>query len=194
MSMRSTTLLAATAVVSLALAACGSDEPSGSAAGTFSGAKTSSSSGELALGERTVSPFIDYGTPNQSKPTKVGVKVLRVRKGSIADFKDFNLNRRQRRSVPYYIDARFENLGRFALSRSLLRPSAEDADGREYRPANLLVLGGTFKPCPEYAAAKLRPGNDFTGCSAILLPKGERLGRVRFQGDVAEDPVYWQPR
>ena len=148
----------------------------------------------LSLGQRAVSPFVDYGTPNQAKTTKVAVEVLRVRKGSIADFKDFNLNRKQRRSAPYYVDAKFENLGRFALSRSLLRPSAEDGDGREYRPANLIVLGGTFKPCPEYSATKLRPGQSFTGCTAIMLPKGTDLGRVRFQGDVTKDPVFWQTR
>jgi hypothetical protein len=185
---RTITLLSASAAASLTLAACGSYDEGAPAAAASSARQTD----ELALGKRAVSPFVDYGTPNQSKSTKVAVKVLRVRRGRISDFKHFNLNRRQRRSVPYYVDARFENLGRFALSRSLLRPSVEDADGREYRPANLVVLGGTFKPCPSYPASKLRPGADFTGCSAILLPKGTELGRVRFQGDVGREPLFWQ--
>jgi hypothetical protein len=33
-----------------------------------------------------------------------------------ADFEGFTLDRKQRRSTPYYVDARFENLGRFALA------------------------------------------------------------------------------
>jgi hypothetical protein len=147
---------------------------------------------ELALGRRAVSPFVDYG--GREQPTTVGVRVLSVRKGRIADLKDFNLDRKQRRSVPYYIDAEFENLGDFALTRHLLRPSVEDGDGNEYRPATLIVLGGTFRPCPQGRDTKLRPGERFTGCSAVLLPKGTEPDRVRFQGDVTKDPLFWQPQ
>ena len=193
MNPRLITLLAALAAT-LVLAACGQENESGTPGAVTAQTKVAAdTSGEgLALGQRAVSPFVDYGSPNQSKSTKVAVKVLRVRKGNISDLKDFNLNRKQRRSAPYYVDATFENLGRFALSRNLLRASVEDADGREYRPATLILLGGTFKPCPETSAAKLRPGQSFTACSAILLPKGTDLGRVRFQGDVTKDPVFWR--
>ena len=117
-----------------------------------------------------------------------------MRKGDIADLKHFSLDRKQRRSVPYYVDAKFENLGDFALTRNLLRASIEDADGREYRPASLILLGGTFRPCPQNSATKLRPGESFTGCAAFLLPRPTRLDRVRFQGDVTRDPVFWQPQ
>jgi hypothetical protein len=193
---RISSLAAASAALTLVFAACGQESPTGSpgAAAPARGADAVPADDALALGKRAVSPFVDYGTPNQTKTTKVAVKVLRVRRGSIADFKHFDLNRRQRKSSPYYIDATFENLGRFALSRSLLRPSVEDGDGREYRPANLIVLGGTFKPCPEYSAAKLRPGASFTGCTAVLLPKTIHLGRVRFQGDVTQDALLWRTR
>ena len=71
--------------------------------------------GVLALGRAAVAPFVDYGTPNQSKKTKVGVRVHEVRKGRIADFKGFNLEPAQRRATPYYVDATFENRGGFAL-------------------------------------------------------------------------------
>ena len=139
-----------------------------------------------------MSSFVDYGSARE-KPTKVGVRVLGVRKGRIADLNDFNLDRKYRRSVPYYVDAKFENLGAFTLTRNLLRASVEDQDGREYRPATLVVLGGTFKPCPQGSDSKLLPGDSFTGCSAVLLPKGTELDRVRFQGDVTKDPLFWQP-
>ena len=191
-----TTLLAA-AVLTLSVAACG--DTSGDSVRTPAqdvqggpAPETAGAGDVLALGARAVSPYVDYGA-KQTDPTKVGVKVVDVRKGSIADFKDFDLDRKQRRSVPYYVDAKFENLGRFALSRSLLRASIEDTDGTEYRPVNMIVLSGTFKPCPEYSNAKLRPGDSFTGCSAILLPKSAQLDLVRFQGDVTKDPLLWEP-
>lgn len=198
-----TTLLAASALT-LSVAACGDtggdtvrtpaqDVQGGAAPASETGGGGGGGAGDaLALGARAVSPYVDYGA-EQKDPTKVGVKVIDVRKGSIADFEDFDLDRKQRRAVPYYIDAKFENLGRFALSRSLLRASVEDTHGTEYRPLNMIVLSGTFKPCPEYSDAKLRPGDSFTGCSAILLPNSAKLDLVRFQGDVTKDPLFWEP-
>lgn len=120
--------------------------------------------------------------------------MLAVRKGQIADLKDFDLDREQRQSVPYYINAQFENLGKFTITRHLLRASVEDTDGREYRPATLIVLGGTFKPCPQGRETKLRPGQSFTDCAAVLLPKDTDFERVRFQGDVRTDPLFWHPK
>ena len=126
--------------------------------------------GTLALGRAAIVPFVDYGTPNQSKKTKVGVRVHEVRKGRIADFKGFDLKPAQRRATPYYVDATFENRGGFALSRNLLRASLEDAGGREYRPTTLVVLGGSFRRCPQPGRSSLQPGRSFDGCSVVLLP------------------------
>lgn len=197
-------MVIATAALALGAAACGDDGGSGT-----SGAKAKSGSDRtrvhipnrqaepaetqekaLTLGERAVAPFVDYGA--RDEPTKVAVRVLDVRRGAISDLKHFNLDSKQRKAVPYYIDAKFENLGRFALSPHLLRPSVEDAEGREHRPATLIVLGGTFKPCPQRRDGKVAPRESLTSCSAVLLPRGAKLDRVRFQGDVTEDPLFWR--
>lgn len=193
MKQRFATLLAAVALP-LSVAACGADDPAPpSAAVKPAGAATSQQTDDQtqALGERAVAPFVDYG--NRETPTKVAVSVLDVREGRTADLKDFDLDRKHRRSIPYYIDAKFENLGDFTITRHLLRASVEDTDGREYRPATLIVLGGTFKPCPQGRETKLRPGESFTDCAAVLLPRGAELERVRFQGDVTTDPLFWHP-
>jgi hypothetical protein len=175
-----------------ALAACGSSDSSGSQATVSTGGAPAGDDGAktLALGQRAVTDYVDYGAKDK-RPTKVGISVVKVRKGRISDFKDFDLDAKERKTVPYYVDAKFENLGRFALTRHLMRPSIEDSDGAEYRPITLIVLSGTFKPCPEYSDAKLKPGDSFTGCSPILLPKGKQFGRVRFEGDVTKDPIFW---
>ena len=190
-------LLAAAAALVLGAAGCGDSgttttATTAAATDDPSVAKSEGGDGSLALGRAAVVPFVDYGTPNQSKKTKVGVRVQKVRKGRIADFKGFNLEPAQRRAIPYYVDATFENRGGLALSRNLLRASLEDAGGREYRPTTLVVLGGSFQRCPQGGRSALKPGRSFDGCSVVLLPKHARPGRVRFQGDVAKDPVYWK--
>jgi hypothetical protein len=198
MNQRIAMLLAAATVI-LSVTACGADDPPGdeppaaSSSNAAARREAPAPGDTLALGARAVVPFVDYGGARET-PTEVAVRVLDVRKGDIADLEHFNLDRKQRESVPYYVDAEFENLGRFTLSRNLLRASIEDEDGREHRPATLVVLGGTFKPCPQDNGAKLPAGESFNGCAAFLVPKGTELDRVRFQGDVTADPLFWQPK
>lgn len=191
---RTSLLAAAAAALVLGAAGCGDSDTTATTASATDDPSVAKSAGDgtLALGRAAIVPFVDYGTPNQAKKTKVGVRVQKVRKGRIADFKGFDLAPDQRRSTPYYVDATFENRGGFPLSRNLLRASLEDSDGREYRPTTLVVLGGSFRRCPQPARSALKPGGSFDACSVVLLPKDARPGRVRFQGDVAKDPVYWE--
>jgi hypothetical protein len=120
------------------------------------------------------------------------VTVLRVRKGKIADFKGFNLDAKQKAAVPYYVDVKYENLGNLKLQRFLMDPSIEDSDGQEYKPINLIIINGTFKPCPNPSKSRLLPGKSFTLCAPVLLPKGKTYERVRFSGDVLKDPYFWK--
>jgi hypothetical protein len=192
MSIRLTLLAVVAALVVVATGCGASDTATSQATDDPSVAKAGGRDGTLALGRAAIAPFVDYGTPNESKPTKVGVRVHKVRKGRIADFKGFKLGAAQRRATPYYVDATFENRGRFALSRNLLQASLENSDGREYRPTTVVLVGGSFQHCPQPSGSVLKPGRSFDGCSVVLLPKDARPGRVRFQGDVAKDPIYWE--
>ena len=193
MNPRTTTLLAAAVALVLAATGCGAAKTATKTVDDgIKIAKSEAGGDVLPLGRSAVSPYVDYGTANQAKPTKVGVRVHEVRKGSIADFKGFDLDRKQRRATPYYVEASFKNLGSFPLTRTLLRASLEDTGGTEYRPTTLVVLGGTFRPCPRSGTSTLRPGRSFTGCSVVMLPKGAKPGRVRFQGDVSKDPLFWE--
>ncbi|MEY2516808.1 MAG: hypothetical protein QOJ89_4166 [bacterium] len=147
----------------------------------------------LALGTRVVAPYVVYGKAAGAKQeTKLGVTVLRVRKGKISDFKGFNLDAKQKATVPYYVEVKYENLGELKLQRFLMDPSIEDSEGQEYKPINLIVLNGTFKPCPNPSHSRLLPGKSFTLCAPVLLPKAKTYERVRFSGDVLQDPYFWK--
>jgi hypothetical protein len=209
-------MVAVTLAAVLALAACGDDsknDEGGSAAtistpaatttatptsttdttATDGGEETSEGGETLAFGKRVIAPYVVYGkTAGTQQNTRLGVTVLRVRKGKIADFKDFNLDAKQKKTVPYYVDVKYENLGKLKLQRFLMDPAIEDSDGAEYKPLNLIVLSGTFKKCPEPSKARLRPGDSFTLCAPVLLPRGKTFERVVFQGDVLKDPYFWK--
>jgi hypothetical protein len=159
---------------------------------TDSSAPDSSDDGIMPLGERAVTDYVDY-TGAEPKKSRLGVTVVKVRKGKISDLKDFDLDAKQKKTVPYYVDAKYENLAKVALTRHIIEPTIEDRDGQEYAPIQLIVLSGTFKPCPDVSDAKLKPGESFTGCAPVLLPKGKQFDRVRFEGDVTKDPLFWRP-
>src|SRR3954451_4590953 len=142
-------------------------EPEGGDDGTSEAGQTA------PLGTRVVAPYVVYGKGADKQTTKLGVTVEAVKKGKISDFKDFNLDAKQKQTTPYYVIVKYENLGKLKLERFLLDPSIEDSDGEEYKPLNLIVLSGTFKPCPNPSKAKLQPGKSFKLCAPILLPKGK---------------------
>jgi hypothetical protein len=195
-------------VSALALLACGDDTSNETSSAASAPATTAqppattpaatgdgdvSEAGEtLALGTRVVAPYVVYGKAGASQSTTLGVTVLKIRKGKISDFKDFNLDAKQKRTTPYFVDVKYENLGKLKLQRFLMDPSIEDAGGQEYKPLNLIILNGTFKKCPQPSRSRLRGGQSFTLCAPFLLPKGSTLERVRFQGDVTKDPYFWK--
>ena len=193
------------AALAMAFAACGSDSGGSASASdpepadtpvevpSDSSAPDSDDGGVMPLGKRAVTDYIDY-TGAEPKKSKLGVTIVKVRKGKISDLKDFDLDAKQKKTVPYYIDAKYENLGKVALTRHIIEPTIEDRDGEEFRPIQLIVLSGTFKPCPDVSDAKLKPGQSFTGCAPVLLPKGKQFDRVKFEGDVTKDPLFWRPQ
>ncbi len=161
--------------------------------GASAGEITAASGDAMKLGTRVVAPYVVYGkTGGTQQNTRIGVTVQHLRKGKISDFKDFTLDAKQKATTPYYVDVKYENLGKLHLQRFLMDPSIEDSDGQEYKPLNLIVLSGTFTKCPAPAKARLLPGKSFTLCAPVLLPKGKTLQRVRFQGDVLKDPYFWK--
>ena len=196
----------------LALGACGDDaaedsagapEPAAPSTSTAAPAATpttttdtgegvSEAGDEMALGTRVVAPYVVYGKTGSKQETKVAVTVLKIRKGKISDFKDFNLDAKQKATTPNYVDVKYENLGKLKLQRFLLDPSIEDSDGQEYKPLNLIVLSGTFKVCPKPSDKRLTNGQSFTLCAPFLMPKGTAIERVRFHGDVTQDPYFWK--
>jgi hypothetical protein len=81
------TLLAVVAALVVVASGCGaSDTATSQATDDPSVAKAGGRDDALALGRGAIAPLIDYGTPNQSKPTKVGILVHEVR---IGDFNGF---------------------------------------------------------------------------------------------------------
>ena len=163
-----TTLVAVAAALALGAAGCGDSgttTTTASATDDPSVAQAGGGDGALALGRAAVVPFVDYGTPNQNKKTKVGVRVHEVRKGRIADFKGFNLEPAQRRATRTTSTRRSRTA---AASRC-----RATCCGRRWRTATAASTARPRSSCSAAASAAapsqhrsvLKPGQSFDGCS-----------------------------
>ena len=119
--------------------------------------------------------------------------VLRVRKGNIADFKNFNLDAEQKAAVPYYVEVKYENLGTLKLERYLMDPSIEDTEGQEYKPLNLIIVSGTFKQCPNPSARRgCGPARASRCARRCCYRRARRTSACASHGDVLQDPYFWK--
>ena len=148
----------------------------------------------LALGTRVVAPYVVYGkTGGSQQDTTLGVTVLRIRKGKISDFKDFNLDAKQKATVPYFVDVKYENLGKLKLQRFLLDPSIEDSDGPGVQAAEPHRPERHVQEVPEAEPRRAcTPGQSFTLCAPFLLPKGKTSSACASRATSRKDPYFWK--
>jgi hypothetical protein len=129
--------------------------------------------------------------------TRIGLTVLAVREGTQQELAENGLEvePEDRSATPYYIDARFANVGPNAVRRGL-RVGLEDSDGNLISPTLIFGLDSEpFEPCPTITEGTLRPGESYESCTLVLVPDGVEPANVEFLSDngPAEEPefVYW---
>ena len=121
-----------------------------------------------------------YQTKDLSKETtRLAVTAVSVKKGSISDLKNFDLDAQTKVSQPFYVTMSFRNTG-----PSVMEPSgifglikAMNTDGDEL---NSLSLIGSFKPCDGDVPKTLAVGAEYTDCRVYLAPAGQDIGKVVF--------------
>lgn len=121
----------------------------------------------------------------------VTVRVEKIKKGSIKDFRFFSLDAETRRSTPFYVTVKVRNEGPAGLGGAALPIFVRD-DSNTQLPANDIV--GTFKPCPRATLPRtFLPGASARLCLVYLVPKGRSLVSVDLRTGAATDSITWQP-
>jgi hypothetical protein len=201
---RLTAVPAATAILGLALAACGGSAPSAAPAtsapatpapATSAPAQTATPpptaaggltppGAHLGFGQvatvRWVPPST-YNAQGAQQGLKLQVAVESIQKGSIADFKNVELNASERKSTPYYVTVRIKALG------SAPPPGTDDPaitleaiDDRGQQQQSITFLG-TFQRCDEKTPPKpFTNGKTYESCLAYLMPGGGSIQSVRW--------------
>jgi hypothetical protein len=135
------------------------------------------------------------------KGIKMQVTVESIQKGTLADFRNVNLDAKEKKDTPYYVTLRLTELQNAPVpqdSDPAITFTAIDDRGQEQESVTFL---GTFQRCDEVSAPKtLVSGKSYTTCMTYLIPGGGSIQSVKWDSgpsaanDVSayfDKPITW---
>ena len=122
---------------------------------------------------------------------KLRVTVESIEKGTMADFRNVDLNASERKSTPYYVQVRVTALGDTAPPKDsdpAITFQAIDDRGQQQESITFL---GTFSRCDDSTPPKpFVNGRSYQSCLAYLIPGGGSIQKVQWDdGPAAADQV-----
>ena len=147
-----------------------------------------------------VPPSQDLGT-GAHKGIKLQVTVVSIQKGTMADFRNVELNGKQRSSTPYYVQLRVTALSNASVPKDsdpAITFAAIDDRGQEQQSITFL---GTFSRCDDPTPPKqFVSGKTYQSCLAYLIPGGGSIQKVQWDNGPAaanavtpyfDRPIVW---
>ena len=147
-----------------------------------------------------VPPSQDLGT-GAHKGIKLRVTVVSIQKGTMADFRNVELNGNQRNSTPYYVQLRVTALSNTPVPKDsdpAITFTAIDDRGQQQQSITFL---GTFSRCDDPTPPKqFVSGKTYQSCLAYLIPGGGSIQKVQWDNGPAaanevtpyfDRPIVW---
>jgi hypothetical protein len=140
-----------------------------------SGALTAMGS-TLKIGDAAV---IAYDDASNHKKSRIEVTPRKIEKGTIDDFKNIDLDGKQKTSTPYYVTVHVKNVGKGDLSGTSPASFIDGIDDRG-QEQNEIIFFGDFDRCNDDKAKSLKPGESYDSCLAYLIPGGGSIEGMRW--------------
>ncbi|GAA1929791.1 hypothetical protein GCM10009737_34550 [Nocardioides lentus] len=140
---------------------------------------------ELALGESAEVVW----SPREGTTGVLDLTVEEVREVSLDEFSAFRISEAVRRSTPYFVTARIENIGETPLGGvGVPLYLLDDSDTLVERS----TFGSSFEACPsEPLPGRFRPGARTTACLVFLAPRRGEAEAVSFRPSEDVEPITW---
>ena len=137
-----------------------------------------------------VPPSQDTGT-GAHRGIKLRVTVVSIQKGTMADFRNVQLNGNERKSTPYYVQLRVTALSSTPTPKDsdpAITFTAIDDRGQQQQSITFL---GTFSRCDDPMPPKqFVSGKTYESCLAYLIPGGGSIQKVQWDnGPTAANEV-----
>ena len=147
-----------------------------------------------------VPPSQDTGT-GAHRGIKLRVTVVSIQKGTMADFRNVQLNRTERKATPYYVQLRVTALSSTPPPKDsdpAITFTAIDDRGQQQQSITFL---GTFSRCDDPMPPKqFVSGKTYDSCLAYLIPGGGSIQKVQWDNGPAaanevtpyfDRPIVW---
>ena len=200
---------AAAAALTLAalIAGCGSSNSSSSSASSARAPATSSSSSSapaatagavakpgasFGVGQAATVNFIPPSQNTKTPVTRLQVTVQSIQKGTLADFKNVQLDAQQRAGTPTYVQVKIANIGSKPAKSDTAAADIQGVDNTGNTAQSLTIIGD-FARCNDSSTEKpIAPGQSLQTCLIFLVPGG--ITKVAYTGteDYISSPVTWK--
>ena len=127
--------------------------------------------------------------------------MVSIQKGTMADFRNIELNANERKSTPYYVQLRVTALGSTPPPKDsdpAITFTAIDDRGQEQQSVTFL---GTFARCDDpFPPKQFVSGKTYQSCLTYLIPGGGSVQKVQWDNGPAaanqvtpyfERPIVW---
>jgi hypothetical protein len=147
-----------------------------------------------------VPPSDDSGS-RAHKGFKLQITVESIQRGTIADFRNIQLNGGERKSTPYYVKLRITALGSTPPSGTDDPAITLDAIDDRGQHQESITFFGTFQRCNDNTPPKpFASGKSYESCLAYLMPGGGSIQKVQWADGPAaanqvtpyfDHPIVW---
>ncbi len=212
--------LATLAVIALAAAGCGGsgDDEKAASASTPAATAATSDPAETATPEATpteepassggdakITPLgttlkvgepavIAYEDASNHKKSTIRLTPEKIEKGAIDDFKNIELEGKQKDSTPYYTTIKVDNIGKKDLSGASPATYINAVDDRGQDQSEIIFFG-TFERCNSDTPKSIKPGESYTTCLAYLMPGGGAIVGfhwIQFDEKSGKSDLNWE--
>lgn len=168
---------------------CGGGDDEGATAPT--GAPTTNADGTTVAGTTVAvgDPVVVVMAADAKHSSPVRLTVTAVKKGSIKDLREFELNAAAMSSNVFYVDVTIANLGDGDLGGAVLTLYGQVSDTLVVQPVR---FGSTFATCDDQPLPKpFGEGRKAHDCLVLLAPKHGQVSQVQWRGPDDEAPIGW---
>jgi hypothetical protein len=193
--------LLAPALLAVALGGCGGSSSSSSPPASPSSASTPAAEtpngvakpgATFAVGQPALVDFIPPSQLTKTPVTRLRITVRSIEKGTLADFKDVQLDAQQRAGSPVYVKVDITNAGSKPAQSDTVTADLQGIDNTGNTEQSLTIIGD-FQRCNDSSSqAPIGPGKSLSTCLIYLVPGG--IDKVAYTGTEAyiSSPVIWR--
>ena len=145
----------------------------------------------FAAGQTANVGYVDSSSQSNTPQTTLQVTVKSIEKGTLADFKNVQLDATAKAGLPEYVQVQIVNTGHKAAAQDAIAADVQGIDNTGNTQSSLTIIGD-FARCNDTSTqAPLKPGQTLSTCLIFMVPGG--ITKVAYTGtnDYIDSPVTW---